>query len=103
MELPMDLVVDHMLQPLIVSRASIDLGVELPSCVSVIQDLKATTLIAVLSERVRDRLDSNIRERRGVTFLTGERRNLTLHASLPLIKDIRPSDRSSYETEWRGG
>ena len=67
----MDLIIHHMLEPLIVGGAKENLGVELASGEPIVQNLIATQVIAVLSKQVRDFLHiDGIVERSSVTNLT---------------------------------
>ena len=71
-----DLVVDHVAETLVVGWAEEDLGGELLAGVTVVHDLETALLEAVVLEDVGDGCESDIGERRGVTFLATESTDL---------------------------
>ena len=73
----MNLVIDHVLQPLVVGGTKEDLGVELASCEAIIEHLVATEVIAILVKQLGDLLNiDSVVERRGITNLTLVSRDL---------------------------
>lgn len=87
----MDLVVHHVLQPLVVGGAKEDLGVELATSEAIVEDLITPQMVPVLSKQVRDLLHvHSIIERCGVSDLPLVGRNLS-----------KGSNNSSHQEEER--
>ena len=81
-----DLIVHHVLKPLVVRGPEEDLSLELSSRVAVVHDLVAPLLVTALVEHVGDALDGDWGEGGGVALLAHHRRNLT-HETLDELPD----------------
>eukprot|EP00962_Isochrysis_galbana_P042385 scaffold15837_cov99-Isochrysis_galbana.AAC.3 len=71
-----DLVVDHVLEPLVVGGAQENGRLEPPARVAVEHDLEATLLVAEVLEELGDVVDGHRGKGRRVALVAGERRNL---------------------------
>ena len=78
-----DLVVHHVLEPLVVGGAKEHLGVQLAARVPIVEDLVATEMVAVFVEELRDLLHVHgIVEGRGIAYLPFVGRHLHIPSCL---------------------